>query len=233
MEFLKFSKKPAGFEAEAKDFKKVYPTVGTILREGSYLCYLKPKGNFYVAYPAHPDPEWSDSIIKSKAAVTVLENLNNLYQEHFKNIQLPPLPVGEIKEVKVYSGGQGWDGLHGDTASDGGDYYTERQLLVNPESFGDYNQQCDRIFEDINIKLASVIAKAKLVIEEANSFYRKLGNLDAEYNEWNHTYINWYRHSGGITNLFVRSPIDQYLQSNSLYHRDGVYIKGIKRINKF
>lgn len=42
----------------------------------------------------------------------------------------PPVPqTGGYQDIQRYSGGQGWDGLHGDTAEDGGDYYTSREWV--------------------------------------------------------------------------------------------------------
>lgn len=107
----------------------------------------------------------------------VYRSLRAAYAQAAAGLTLPPLPPGRLETVREYSGGQGWDGAHGDTADDGGDYVSRTYLYVTPTVFAAYMVAYRSWCVHLEALCASELSTADDYIRRADAAYRTAINL--------------------------------------------------------
>lgn len=167
MEKITFRHFKAGFESHF-DGKPVYPHKDMPVNDGeSVLVELADRGRFWLATSFSPSNQWRETKKEIEALEMerdrVFSCLVQAYATAVTLLPPPPLPIGRQETKEEYSGGQGWDGLHGDTAEDGGDYVTRTYLYVSPQVYEDYMEG----FKTWCAQIETICVKE---VQEANEF---------------------------------------------------------------
>lgn len=142
MEKITFRLRGGKIEARHNS-KPVYPHKDMRINDGdSILVELIDRGRFLLATPFSAPLAWQEMQEEidflSVQRERVYAHLVMAYASASTELPPPAIPSGRRETKKEYSGGQGWDGLHGDTADDGGDYVTTNYLYLSPQDYEDY-----------------------------------------------------------------------------------------------
>lgn len=161
------------------------------------LCVLARRSGHMLALPA---PLLAMAEMRRKRLAINSEKqsldaaLHAAYSDASRIVECPARPSGLAKTVSVWSGGQGWDGLHGDTADDGGGYHTAVRLTA-PSSYRDEQQKWSDAIEGLSRPQRDAFSglqiKARQLYEQAQSRY------GAMYFKWEEKQSWDIRDSGG------------------------------------
>lgn len=142
MEKITFHSRGGKLEAR-RDGKPVYPHKDMRIKDGeTILVELLDRGRFLLATPFSAPLAWQEMKEEidflSMERERVYAQLVMAYASASRQFLPPVLPSGRRETKREFSGGQGWDGLHGDTADDGGDYATNSYLYLSHQDYEDY-----------------------------------------------------------------------------------------------
>lgn len=229
---LVFRKDRSGGLSGQYQGKPVYPHKDWKVKEDVFtLCEVQDRGRHFLAVPFQPTPEWvglkkeQDALISQSPIL--FRKLRCAYSLALEKCPMPSRPIGNVISVVRYSGGQGWDGLHGDTAEDGGDYYTSDELVVTPLLYDAYVAKCQTWWEQLEITVGDNFIIAKDFLAKSDSLRDKIrvSGVPEDYLYFGNC-PHWYADAMRWTQGSMYGPLDGDIGpcGPNIWYRDGLTI---------